>query len=69
MPLKPASAPHPSFDSACPHCGEPFKAARVMGVRCGQYDCARCQGSFILWKNSFASVRGEPLGEWLGDPL
>lgn len=68
--LKPATPRHPEHDSACPWCGEPFKAARVLGNKCGVYNCGRCNGGFFLLREKVYTADGtKPLTPWVGDPL
>lgn len=67
--MKPATARHPSHDAACPHCGEPFKAARFFGRPMGDYGCARCGQRFSIAWGRFYGANAEPLPAWVGDPL
>lgn len=67
--LKPATPRHPKHDSACPFCGEPFMAARFGGYRIGEYDCARCGGSFVIIAAHYYDLRANKLADWVGAPL
>lgn len=69
MTLKPATPKHAKHDSACPFCGEPFRAARFLGQRMGEYRCARCHGQFTLIVESYYDMQATRLPAWVGDPL
>jgi len=66
--MKPPTPQHPKHDSACPYCGEPFKARKFLGFRLGDYSCGRCNGTFSIIGKTYY-IAGKMVPSWVGPPL
>lgn len=66
--MRPATPHNPKHDAACPNCGEPFTAHRMLGIKLGDYKCARCDTTFTVIKETYL-IGSRRVQAWIGEPL